>query len=113
MAMRAPSRLARAIALAGSVLLLQASLAAADTPEDLPAGEGRDETFFACSACHGLALVKMQGQTRPQWDATIDLMIQRHGMPEMDPAERALVLDYLAQSFPPRQRGRPNPFLNQ
>lgn len=84
-----------------------------DVPEDLPDGKGRDETFFACTACHGLALVKMQGLTRERWDETLTFMVERHKMPELDPAERDLVLDYLATHFPPRQRGRTNPFLNQ
>jgi mono/diheme cytochrome c family protein len=82
-----------------------------ETPEDLPEGKGRDETFYACAACHGTALIKAQGMTRERWDATIDWMMERHGMPEIDPADRALIVDYLAQTFPSRQRGRPNPFL--
>lgn len=87
---------------------------AEETPEVLPDGPGRDETFYACTPCHGSALMRAQGMTRAQWDATIDWMIERHGMPEMDPADRQLVLDYLAQHYPPRQqRGRANPFLNR
>ena len=46
--------------------------------------------------------------------ATVDVlhgMIERHGMPEIDAEDRAHVVDYLAQAFPSRQRGRPNPFL--
>ena len=52
---------------------------------------------------------------RERWDATIDWMMERHGMPELDQADRDLVLDYLAATFPPRSqpRGRPNPFLRQ
>lgn len=82
-----------------------------ETPEDLPEGKGRDETFYACAACHGTALIKAQGMTRERWDATIDWMMERHGMPEIDAADRVLIVDYLAQTFPSRQRGRPNPFL--
>ena len=82
-----------------------------ETPDDLPEGKGRDETFYACAACHGTALIKAQGMTRERWDATIDWMMERHGMPEIDPADRVLIVDYLAQTFPSRQRGRPNPFL--
>lgn len=82
-----------------------------ETPEALPPGAGRDETFHACTPCHGTAIIKAQGMTRERWDATIDWMVERHGMPEIDNADRALVLDYLAQNFPSRQRGRTNPFL--
>ena len=82
-----------------------------ETPEDLPEGKGRDETFYACSACHGTAIIKAQGMSRERWDSTIDWMVERHGMPEIDPGDRALIVEYLAQAFPSRQRGRPNPFL--
>jgi hypothetical protein len=82
-----------------------------ETPEDLPDGKGRDETFYACAACHGTAIIKAQGMSRERWDQTIDWMMERHGMPEIDPGDRSLIVDYLAQAFPSRQRGRSNPFL--
>lgn len=84
-----------------------------DTVEDLPAGKGRDTTFYACTACHGVALIKAQGLTRDLWDSSIDLMVERHRMPAPKPEERAEVLDYLAEQFPPRRKGRgsDNPFF--
>jgi hypothetical protein len=84
-----------------------------DTVEDLPDGKGRDTTFYACTACHGVALIKAQGLTRDLWDSSIDLMIEKHRMPPVKPAERTEILDYLAEQFPPRRRGRntDNPFL--
>jgi hypothetical protein len=83
-----------------------------DTVETLPDGPGREETFYACAACHGTAIVKQQGMTRVQWDASIDWMIERHGMAKPDQAERDVILDSLAAQFPPRaRRGRDNPFL--
>lgn len=84
-----------------------------DTVDDLPDGKGRDVTFYACTACHGVALIKAQGLTREMWDSTFDLMLQRHRMPPVPPAERAEILDYLAAAFPPRRQGRgaDNPFL--
>lgn len=51
--------------------------------------------------------------SRERWEATIQDMQVRHNMPEPDAGDRALMLDYLATAFPPRQRGRPNPFLNR
>ena len=75
-----------------------------ETPEMLPAGKGRDETFYACIACHGTALIKAQGMSRERWDETLDWMMQRHNMPELDKDTRLLVLDYLSAQFPPRQR---------
>ena len=84
-----------------------------DTIEDLPDGKGREVTFYACTACHGVALIKAQGLTRDLWDGTFDLMLEKHRMPPVKDAERAEILDYLAEQFPPRRRGRggDNPFL--
>jgi len=83
-----------------------------DTVETLPEGPGREETFYACTACHGTLIVKQQGMTRTQWDASIDWMIERHGMARPDQAEREVILDYLAAQFPQRtRRGFDNPFL--
>jgi hypothetical protein len=84
-----------------------------DTVADLPDGKGRDTTFYACTACHGVALIKAQGLTRDLWDASLDLMVSRHHMVPMKPEERVEVLDYLVEQFPPRRKGRSteNPFL--
>jgi len=82
----------------------------------LPAGPGQEETFYTCTACHGLALVKSQGMSRERWNDTISLMVHTHNMPEPSPEERELILSYLAERFPPRQqqqRGWRNPFLKQ
>ena len=102
------------VAAALGLLLAQGpARAQEESPEDLPEGKGRDETFYGCTACHGLAIIRQQGMTRERWDATIQDMQARHNMPEPDAGDRALMLDYLATAFPPRQRGRPNPFLNR
>ncbi len=109
------SRLAAAGALSLFLAFAPAapSVAQEESPEDLPAGTGRDETFYGCTACHGFALVRQQGMSRARWEETLDYMVVRHNMPELDSADRTLILDYLAEQFPPRQRGRPNPFLNR
>jgi hypothetical protein len=51
--------------------------------EDLPAGPGREETFYACTACHNFKLVAAQGMSRAQWDDTLSWMTSRHGMPDI------------------------------
>lgn len=85
-----------------------------ETPEALPDGKGRDETFYLCTACHGTAIIRQQGMPRQRWDETFDWMIEKHRMPDPGAADRSLIVDYLAQAFPPRQqRGRANPFLNR
>jgi len=80
--------------------------------EDFPEGKGREETANMCAACHSGRLVSQQGMSRAQWDETLDVMTERHKMPKLEGEERAVILDYLAASFPPKKgRGAPNPFL--
>jgi hypothetical protein len=87
---------------------------AEESPEDFPPGDGRDNTFYTCMACHGFKLVAAQGMSRAQWDETINLMTSKHGMPALEGKDREIVLNYLAATFPPRavpSRGFQNPFV--
>ena len=68
-------------------------------------GEGVEETYYTCTACHSEMIVVQQGKTREGWDKTLDWMIAEQGMPEPDPAERAKILDYLAANY---NTDRPN-----
>lgn len=82
---------------------------------DYPDHPGRPEAFGFCAACHGFRIVATQGMTRELWDSSLVWMTQRHNMPELDKADRDLILDYLAKAFPPKAApaGRPgwqNPF---
>jgi len=85
-----------------------------ESPEEFVAGEGRTETFYACTACHGFKLVAQQGMTRAQWEDSISLMVRRHGMPPLDDKDREIVLNYLEAAYPPRapagRGGWVNPF---
>ncbi len=85
-----------------------------ENPEDYPAGAGRDDTFYACTACHGFKLVAQQGMTRRQWEDSLQWMTDRHGMSPLPAKEQKVVLDYLEATFPPRQPagrgGWQNPF---
>jgi hypothetical protein len=87
-----------------------------ESPTDFPPGRGRDESFYACTGCHGFKLVAQQGLSREQWNDSIDWMVKRHNMPPLQTDEQNVVLDYLAAAFPPGTRRRPggrNPFINQ
>ena len=85
-----------------------------ENPEDFPAGAGRDDTFYACTACHGFKLIAQQGMNRRQWDDSINWMNEKHGMPKLEGQEREAVLNYLEATYPQRApAGRPNPFLNR
>ena len=85
-----------------------------ESPEEFAAGAGRDETFYACTACHGFKLVAQQGMTRVQWEDSINLMVRRHNMPPLDDKDREIVLNYLEAAYPPRapaaRGGWVNPF---
>lgn len=85
-----------------------------ESPEEFAAGKGRDETFYACTACHGFRLVAQQGLTRAQWEDSIALMVRRHNMPKLDDKDRETVLNYLEAAYPPRapagRGGWVNPF---
>ncbi len=86
-----------------------------ENPEDYPAGPGREETFYRCTACHAFRLVAQQGMSRERWDETLNWMTERQGMPPLEGKERETVLNYLSTTFPPRKApsGWQNPFLNQ
>jgi hypothetical protein len=90
--------------------------AKADEPEEpsvLPDGHGRDETFYLCTACHSSAIIRRSGFTRQQWDDLMDWMVERQNMNPLTAEERTLIVDYLAEAFPPRQQRAPafaNPF---
>jgi mono/diheme cytochrome c family protein len=109
------------IALVGFVVVIQPAPAQApqftpreESPEEFALGPGREETFYSCTACHNFKLVAAQGQTRRQWEDTINLMVEKHGMPALEDKDRKLVLDYLETAFPPRSPGGwQNPFLNR
>lgn len=107
--------------LAGTMALGLALSAQAQAPafipqderlEDLPPSSGREETFGLCSACHGFKLVSNQGMTRAQWDETLTWMTERHNMPDVQGAERDVILDYLARHYPPRAPSRAGGFRN-
>ena len=85
-----------------------------ETPEALPPGEGREEVFHACTACHGTAVIRRSRLSREGWDELMDWMTEKHGMPRLEGEDRRVIVDYLARVFPPgtqQQRRGGNPFL--
>lgn len=100
-------------ALAAILLSASAAMAEEETPDALPDFPGREETFGYCIGCHSMKVVGRQGMDRGRWDETLNWMTEKHGMPEPDADTRKLLLDYLAQAFPPKtpgQGGWVNPF---
>lgn len=103
---------ARALLAAAFLLALAAPAARAqETPEALPEAPGREETFYACTACHGTAVIGRSRLTREGWDELMDWMTEKQGMAPLEGEERRVIVDYLARAFPPGQRRGGNPFL--
>jgi len=95
----APRHLSRMLALAGAFVLLAAP-ANGDSDDEydgLPPGEGRDDVYSYCAACHSAKLVSQQGLTRESWDETLDWMIEEQGMIAPDEEMRTVILDYLSK----------------
>lgn len=109
-----------AVALSAALPVVVAQQTApAFTPRDedvkeFPNTPGRDDTFYACTACHGFKLITQQGMTREQWDESLTWMSQRHKMPVPSAKERETILTYLATNYAPKTgttaRGWKNPF---
>src|SRR5688572_632408 len=110
----AGATLAAVLLIAGAAAQQPQFMPREENPEDFPAGAGRDDTFYACTACHNFKLVAAQGMTRRQWEDSITWMIERHNMPPLPEKEQKVVLDYLETTFPPRapagRGGWQNPF---
>jgi hypothetical protein len=62
----------------------------------LPPGDGREEVFYQCQACHSLKTVQQQGLSKDSWEETLEWMIEEQGMAELEPDELKLILDYLS-----------------
>lgn len=97
---------------------LDAATQPAEDPSVLPAGDGQEEVFYACTACHSTALIRRSRFSRERWDELMTWMTEVHGMNPLEGEERTLIVGYLAQHFGPAQggaggrAGARNPFLN-
>ena len=87
-----------------------------ESPEEFAAAPGREDTFYACTACHNFKLVAQQGMNRRQWEDILVMMTEKHGMPALEGKDRETVLSYLETAYPRRAEERggwQNPFLNR
>lgn len=66
---------------------------------NLPDTPGAEETFYLCSACHSLAIVKQQRISDARWDYLWNWMVEVQGMPEQDSETKEKVLSYLKRHF--------------
>ena len=89
-----------AVVLVGTTALAR-SAQSEDEYLGLPDAPGREEVAAYCGACHSLKLVVQQGQTREGWADVLAWMYDEQEMPELEPDEEKLVLDYLAKYVSP------------
>ncbi len=66
---------------------------------ELPEGPNRDLVERKCGSCHDIDMVAINGRSEERWNLTIEEMAS-YGL-QLTPAERALVLKYLATYPPP------------
>ena len=65
----------------------------------LPDGEGVEETYYQCVACHSTEIIKQQRVTGERWDYLWDWMVETQGMADTDAETKATILAYLKQNF--------------
>lgn len=66
---------------------------------NLPDTPGVEETFYLCSACHSVAIIKQQHISDARWNYLWNWMIEEQGMPEQDAETKATILSYLKRHF--------------
>jgi hypothetical protein len=89
------------IGLAGIVLVATSVRATAEVA--LPDGPNRAVVMRKCGFCHDMSMVVgTGGRSREGWNGTIEDMVS-YGM-DITPAERGLVLEYLATYLPALSR---------
>ena len=67
--------------------------------QNLPDGPGKETFESVCSLCHSPAAPMGKQWTRAQWEAKVIEMLQEE--PDVTPAERAAIVEYLTANFKP------------
>ena len=65
--------------------------------QDLPDGPGKEVLSRVCTQCHGVDQIIELKQTKAEWSALVDMMVQ-YGAVAKD-EEFDLIIDYLAKNF--------------
>ena len=85
--------------LLASAFIALAAPALAQTPPQLPAGEGRDIVAVACSQCHPLSAITNMRKGEAGWRAHVYDMFVRGA--QVTDSEADVVISYLATNFGP------------
>lgn len=66
---------------------------------NMPDTAGVEETYYTCSACHSMAIIKQQRLSDARWDYLWDWMVEEQGMFEPDMETKEVILSYLTTHF--------------
>jgi sulfite dehydrogenase len=66
----------------------------------LTSGPGSTLATEKCLLCHDGGHIARSRLTRAEWEDNVSIMVKR-GMPPIDPAERAVIIDYLVAYYGP------------
>ena len=67
--------------------------------ENMPDTTGVEETYYTCSACHSVAIVKQQRISDERWNYLWNWMVEEQGMHEPDARTKEIILSYLTTHF--------------
>ena len=92
---------------AGAVAIAGAAVAAAYVlpalAQDLPPGNGKELVQNICGGCHDLTpITDSLGFSKEDWNTVVEAMISMGA--NIKPEQVAVITDYLAKSFPPKQK---------
>lgn len=92
------------------VLLFVSGASSAKADEDAEFGvlfvaPGVEETYYTCSACHSERIIAQQGLILEDWEEVFQLMVDEHGMTEIEDPDRSVILEYLTNHY---NRDRPH-----
>jgi cytochrome c553 len=77
-----------------------------------PKGPARQVIFNYCTSCHGIDDYAYYAQDRATWDALLDAKHRRLDVP-LPAADRAVLLDWLAERFSPTTKPFPRTYVAQ
>ena len=98
---RYPWMAAAAVGVAGAAVV--ASYVLPVLAQDLPAGNGKELVQNICGGCHDLTpITDSVGFSKEDWTTVVEAMISMGA--NIKPEQVAVITDYLAKSFPPKQK---------
>jgi virginiamycin B lyase len=90
----------RPLILVMAAFLCCAARSRAQTPPQLPDGNGKETIQKACASCHALSTVTNAGHNRKEWSSVLGMMVAAGAPVPKD--QIPTVADYLAKNFPER-----------